>query len=310
MEHTDLIRSDRVRVHQATGYVLRSRGLRPVVDREVLAAGGGGVYSTTGDLARYVAGLLGMGAGEHGAVLGPDTLASMFEPHFQLDPRVPGMGLAFHLDVENGHRTVGHSGVVSGFLSQMVMAPDDSIGVVVLANTGGLDGRGAPEPLGIALIRHLLSLPDESFRTDVPTRPEPWGEVCGWYSPDPGPVTNLFVRAFMGAGAEVTVRRGQLMLRPLTPIPSMRRGLRLHPDDPDDPRVFRVDCSDSGKGTLRVVFSGPETGTAGRLVMDGMSFQKRPDVRNPRPWVNGMLAAGATTLAIRRGLHRRASAQR
>jgi hypothetical protein len=56
------------------------------------------------------------------------------------------------------------------------------------------------------------------------------------------------------------VHGGQLLLKPLTPIPAVRRGLRLY-----------------------------------------------PDVRSPRLWVNGVLAAGAAALAVRRGLHRQAS---
>jgi CubicO group peptidase (beta-lactamase class C family) len=55
MEHTDLIRSERVRAQLATGYVLRSRGLKEVADREVPTVGGGGMYSTTADITRYVA---------------------------------------------------------------------------------------------------------------------------------------------------------------------------------------------------------------------------------------------------------------
>jgi CubicO group peptidase (beta-lactamase class C family) len=92
MEHTDLIRSERVRPYLARGYVLRSRGLKPVADREVPTPGGGGMYSSTTDIARYVAALLRMGAGEYGPVLRPETVANMFRPHFQPDPRVPGMG--------------------------------------------------------------------------------------------------------------------------------------------------------------------------------------------------------------------------
>ncbi len=310
MQHTDLVRSERVRPRLAIGYVLRSRGLKPVADREVPTPGGGAVYSTTADMAHYVAALLGGGTGEHGSVLKPDTLASMFQPHFQPDPRVPGMGLGFEPGEESGHATIGKAGIVSGFLSAMVLAPDAGIGIVVLSNTGGLDGRGVSEPLAAALLRRLLGLPDAAIRADIPVRPESWSELCGWYSPDPGPVTNLFVRALMGAGAEVTVHDGHLMLKPLTPVPAMRRGLRLYPDDPDDPWVFRVEFPEYGK-SLRVVFSGgPEAGAAAtRLLLDLMSFQRRPDVRNPRPWMNGALAAGAATLAIRRGLHRRASAQ-
>jgi CubicO group peptidase (beta-lactamase class C family) len=308
MEHTDLVRSDRVRPNLATGYVLRSQGLREVSDRDVPALGAGAAYSTTADMARYVRALLNRGSNGHGSVLAPSTVTTMFEPHFQPDPRVPGMGLGFLLGAEDGHRTVGHDGIVSGFLSQMTIAPDDGVGIVVLGNTGGLDGRGAPDPLGAALLRRLLDLPDDPLRRDLPMHPESWGEICGWYSPDPGPVTNLFTRLFMGAGAEVSVRGGRLVLRPLTPIPAMRRGMRLHPGDRDDPFVFMVDFAGLGKGTMPVVFGGFGTdGSTRRLLLNGMSFRRRPDIRNPRPWVIGALAAGtfAVALAIRHR-HRRA----
>ena len=310
MDHTDLVRSERVRPRLATGYVLGSRGLRPVADREVVTPAACGLYATTADLARYVAALLSGGSGEHGPVLKPETLAWMFQPHFQLDPRAPGWGLGFELADEGGHRLARHSGVVSGFLSDMVLAPDAGIGVVVFANTGGLVAfAGAPEVLAPALLRRLLGLPDAAIRTDLPARPESWSELCGWYSPDPGPVTNLFVRAAIGAGYEVTVHGGHLLLKPLTPIPAMRRGLRLYPDDPDDPRVFRVDLSEAGKPPTRVVFSRDPAaeGAAMRLLMLGMCLRQRPAVGNPRPWLKGGLAAGAAALAIRRGLHRRAS---
>jgi CubicO group peptidase (beta-lactamase class C family) len=299
MEHTDLIRSERVKPYVATGYVLRSRGLKPVADREVPTSGGGGMYSSTPDIARCVAALLRMAADEHGSVLQPDTVATMFRPHFQPDPRVPGMGLAFELGEEGDHRTVGKTGILSGFHSAIALAPEEGIGVIVFGNTGGLDGRGAPEPLAAALLRRLLGLPDEVIRIDIAPRPEIWSDICGWYAPPPGPVTNLFSRALMGAGAEVVVHRGHLMLKPLTPIPGMRRGFRLYPDDPDDPWVFRVHVPDYGM-ELRVVFAGgPRGGAAARLLLDMMSFERRPDLLNPRPWVTGVAAAGVATLAIR-----------
>lgn len=92
MENSDLVRSERVRPRLATGYALRSRGLKAVADREMAIAGAGSVYSTTSDMARYVSALLGGGANERGSVLRPETLARMFEPHYQPDPRIPGMG--------------------------------------------------------------------------------------------------------------------------------------------------------------------------------------------------------------------------
>jgi CubicO group peptidase (beta-lactamase class C family) len=301
MSHTDLVRSERVGPQLATGYVLRSRGLTPVADREVPTPGGGGIYSAAADAACYIASLQRMYAGQQDLVLKPETVASMFQPHFQLDPRLPGMGLAFELGEESGHKTVGKTGIVSGFHSAIVLAPEDRIGVVVLTNTGGLDGRNATAALAAALLRRRLGLPDQAIRTDIPARPETWSEICGWYSPDPGPVTNLFTRALMGAGAEVTVRDGHLTLQPLHPIPAIRRGMRLHPDDPNDPRAFRVEMPDYGID-FRVVFSqSPEQGrTVTRLLTDTFSFQKRPDARNPRRLVTGALLAGAATIAVRR----------
>lgn len=45
MRHSDVVRSERVVSRLATGYELGSRGLRAVVDREMVTAGGGGAYS-------------------------------------------------------------------------------------------------------------------------------------------------------------------------------------------------------------------------------------------------------------------------
>jgi CubicO group peptidase (beta-lactamase class C family) len=67
MEHTDLIRSDRARHNLATGYVIRSHGLKAAGDREVATLAAGSVYSTTRDMARYITALLGGGANEHGS---------------------------------------------------------------------------------------------------------------------------------------------------------------------------------------------------------------------------------------------------
>lgn len=171
-------------------------------------------------------------------------------------------------------------------------------------NTGGLDNRGAAEPLATGLLRRLLELPDQAIGTGIPPRPaRDVGRLCGWYGPDPGPVTNMFFKALFGAGAEVTVRHGHLTMTPLTPVPVMRQGMRLHPDDPDDPLVFRSENPEYGM-TNRVVFR-PGSGdgrSAGRLLMDLFSLRKRPEARNPRRWVTGLVVTRAAALDAR---HRR-----
>lgn len=157
MEHTDLVRSERVCSGLASGYVLRSGGLKRVGDHEVPTPGGGGVYSTGADMARYLAALLDMDA--HRSVLKPETARSMFQPHFRPDPRIPGMGLAFEPSDEGGYHTVRKGGTLSGFLSAIALAPDQGMGVAVLTNTGGLDNRGAAEPLATGLLRRRWIFP-------------------------------------------------------------------------------------------------------------------------------------------------------
>jgi hypothetical protein len=154
------------------------------------------------------------------------------------------------------------------------------------------------------LLSHLLGVADEGLRTDVPHHPEVWGDLCGWYQLS-AKLTDARARSTIGAGVEVFVRRGQLMLRGLSPIPALYRGFALHPDDESDPYVFRIDLSDFGLGTARVVFSRePGMGTT-RVHSEllPLSLHKQAASKNPRLWISGALGALAlatTATAARR----------
>jgi CubicO group peptidase (beta-lactamase class C family) len=300
MEHTGFV-PDEAGSDVATGYKLGRHGPVAVVHREVPTPGGGGLYSTARDMARYLAALVGGGANEHGRVLAADTVAAMFRPHFRPDHRVPGMGLGFEPHVEHGRVLVCKGGTLAGFLSAVALVPEEQVGVVALTNTGWLDNRGTAEPLAAALVRRLIGLPDDPVRHDLAPRPDAWGQLCGWYAPDAGPVTNLFQRLTMGAGVEVAVHHGRLVMRPLTPIPAWRGEMELHPDDPDDARVFRVVMPDYGR-TDRVVFTDD---APPRLLLDVMSWEKRPDWRNPRRWATAVAGVGAVGAIARIGRSRR-----
>jgi CubicO group peptidase (beta-lactamase class C family) len=297
MADTDLVRSERVKSHLATGYDLRSDGARAVTDYEVVTVGGGAAYSTTRDMARYVEALLSGGANEHGSVLKPATMATMFEPHYQPDPRVPGNGLAFFRANLGGHLAVEYDGILPGFDSQIFLAPNDGVGVMAFA-TGARHAMHWLTPEVGGVLKHLLAVPDEVIRTDVPQHPEVWGDLCGWYwfsahLTDPA-------RFAIGAGVEVFVRRGQLMIRYLSPIPMLYKGFPLHPDDDTDPYVFRIDSSTFGIDTSRVVFSRePGMGTtAVHLDFGPLSFRKQPASKNPRLWTTGALGALAAATAV------------
>lgn len=270
MTHTDLVRSDRVSAGLATGYALRSGGPRPVGDRDLVTVGAGGLYSTTRDMARYLAALLDGGAG---SILRADTVAAMFAPHYRPDPRLPGMGLGFFRHDIGGHPVVEHDGLLPGFTSQLSVAPDDDLGVVAFTN--GAHGARAWLTTEIGgILRDVLGVLPSKIRTDVPHSPELWTDLCGWYS-FRGSARD--VQKWFIAGAKVSVRRGRLVLQALCPVPALARGLPLHPDDTEDPYVFRIDLSDLGIGTSRVVFSRSSEPrvTAFHLEFAPLSFDKR-----------------------------------
>jgi CubicO group peptidase (beta-lactamase class C family) len=310
MADTDLTRSERVRSRLATGYTLGRSSPKPVTDRQWVTAAASMIYSSPRDMARYLAALMGGGANEHGSILKPATLATMFEPQYQPDPRIPGIGLAFSRVSLGGHLAIEHEGILPGFNSQIFVAPDDGVGVMAFTNGARLAMMWLPAETG-RLLSHLIGVPDDVIRTDVPQHPEMWGDICGWY-PLSAPLTDMRMRAMLGLGAEVFVRRGQLMLRVLSPIPALYRGLVLHPDDETDPYVFRVDLSGWGITTAKVVFGREPVKGAMRVHLDLMPLflEKQPAIQNPRLWLKGAAAALAAATAATVVLRRRTRVQR
>ena len=258
MEDTDLVRSARIESGLATGYTMGRHGAKPATDREWIGAGAGGIYSTPRDMSRFVAALLEEGTNEHGRILDPPTLATMLGPHYQPDPRIAGVGLGFFRGEIAGHRVVSHDGILPGFNSALLLAPDDGIGL--LAFTNGSPGAFGWLPVELhTLLGRLLGVSDDVAPRDVPDRPEAWPGFCGRYVFPPR-ISDLRGRLMLGGGVEVFIGGGGLRARVLTPIPLLLRGLRLEPADEQDPDAFRLDLSSAGMSPLRVVFGRDRAG--------------------------------------------------
>ncbi|MGE5225468.1 MAG: serine hydrolase domain-containing protein [Planctomycetaceae bacterium] len=306
MDDTDLLRTPAVESRLATGYEMSRRGPKEVEPRQMVTAGAASVYSTPRDMARYVAAMLGGGSNEHGSVLKPETVAMMFAPQYQPDPLIAGMGLAFFRADLGGRPAVEHQGTLPGFHSQLFLSPDDGVGVIAFTNGSWRPDFWLPYEVS-GLLRRVLGIPEDPIRTDVPRRPETWPDLCGWYRVS-GPFTDLRVRAMAGAGAEVLVRGGQLILRMLTPVPTFYRGFPLLPEDPEDPYVFRVDLAEHGLGSMRVVFRQDEGRTTRmHLEVMPMTLHKGPDATNPRRWATGAAVGVAALAAGRRVVRARGS---
>lgn len=303
MHQSDYRLSERVSNHLAEGYALKRGKVTPVPYLDVVVKGAGAVLSSVNDMTRYMVALLNGGEQNHTAVLKPETLRMMMEPHYQIDNRLPAMGLSFWLGHIANHRIVHHSGGWPGFVSCMLLAPDDNLGVVLLSNTGSL----IIDRLTKDIVRLLLAVPDDAER--VPHRgilelPHMWSDVCGFYAPDEGLNTNARIWALLGGEVEVFVKDNHLSLRSLTG--PLWRGARLYPVDAKDPLVFRLSPDAHvlwppgfTDYPLDIVFKRNVTGQVDRLCAGFNALYKRPwnqSLRFKSLVVPGGLAGLAATM--------------
>jgi len=290
MEHSDFERTERVRERLAVGYRLARGRMRPVKDFEIVVGPAGSCFSTTADMARYVACLAGGGA----PLLRPQTLARMFEPQGEPDPAMPAMGLAFFLERAGGHRVAGHDGGWNGFVSALAVAPDDGIGAIAFTNT---NTAFAPHLLVERVLRTLLDVDDAA--PAVAQHPHSWPELTGLYKLARGVNTNLRWWPLIGGEVEIAVRNGELVARAPSPVPQLRKGVALRAVDPADP--LRLEARAEG-WVVPVVFERGEDGevvalrtasTRGGL----LRLHRRPRATSLRLWGRAGAGAGAAVTA-------------
>ena len=163
-------------------------------------------------MARYVSALLGGGAGEPARILQPETVGPDVQPHYQPDPRVPGVGLAFLRAELGGHPVVEHQGVLPGFDAQ-----SSSRRTTVWASLGFTNGAHHAvvwlrAELG-RLLSDLLGVPVDASAAMSRTTLR-CGPSCAGGTGRARSGTTLQAWALAGAGVEVAVRRGQLRCEP------------------------------------------------------------------------------------------------
>lgn len=285
MTDSDLRRTHPVRSRLATGYEIGRRGVRRVSERDMVTTGAASIYSTPRDMARYLGALLGGGRNTFGTILRPATLQTMFAPQYQPDPRIPGMGLGFFRTRVGSQIAVGHQGSHPGFHSQVLAVPEASRAVMMFTNGASQPDFWLPSEAS-RLLGLVLGETSDVAPMAVSHHPDLWEDLLGWYELS-ARLSDVRLRGMMGAGIEVFIKDGAPAMRFLTPIPELARGFALHPDDADDPFVFRIDLSDSGVDSMRVVFGQDPAGMTTRLHLDLMplTLHKRPAGTNPRRWV-------------------------
>ena len=165
-------------------------------------------------------------------LLKPETVADMFSPHYQVDGRVRQIGITFFLR-ENyfGHRIAEHPGAVPGFTAEMMLAPDDRIGILVLANSAGQ----APFQLAAGLARILFNYQEPAGRFEPDKKA--WPKLVGYYfSPEPDFLTDARFLTNSDGAYRIMVENGKLRFGTLAPGESYE----LEQVNQSDPYFYRI----------------------------------------------------------------------
>jgi CubicO group peptidase (beta-lactamase class C family) len=132
----------------------------------------GALCSTVGDLTTWTRALAS------GRVVRPDSYQQMTSPAALPSVYPMTWGYGVHVDTAGTHRVLGHSGGIYGFTGQLSHYPEDSLIVVVLANSSAAPtGRLAAD-----IARSLLGVPRMPVATrTLPTTVEERASLVGRY---------------------------------------------------------------------------------------------------------------------------------
>lgn len=131
----------------------------------------GSINASLEDMLAFIAANLDDGRRDGMQIMSPATVREMHtaqmlmpSPSMYPESSTDAYGLGWFVGTYRGRRLVHHGGNIDGFTARMVLAPDDGIGIVLLANQG--TSRWV-ELCGYAILDSLLG-PDEI----------PWADRC------------------------------------------------------------------------------------------------------------------------------------
>ena len=102
----------------------------------------GSLAASGADMARFMLAYLGKGELDGKRILRPETVALMHTSITRAMPDLNGVGLGFYQQDMNGHRAVGHGGDTNMFHSDLILLPDDGVGLYVSVNSPGRHDQG------------------------------------------------------------------------------------------------------------------------------------------------------------------------
>jgi CubicO group peptidase (beta-lactamase class C family) len=130
----------------------------------------GSMSTTATDMAKFMLAHLNGGALGEARILKPETAQLMHSRTLSPNPALSGGALGFYETWLNGRRAIGHGGDTVYFHTQMLLVPEENLGVFVSFNT---DNAGfASVDIARAVIKHVLpaDLPVVKVRSDAQQR--------------------------------------------------------------------------------------------------------------------------------------------
>jgi CubicO group peptidase (beta-lactamase class C family) len=245
-DHTEIIRD------RACGYEPRPgggwRGVTPMYDE----VGDGGVWTTTGDLAKWDASFYNQ------VVLGRDGIREMTTQAVLTSGETLSYALGLFIGTYHGHSVVSHGGVDPGYRAEMLRFPDEGVTVSVLANNSEYDA------LGLAHEIADLYLPPTKSPVKKPAPQVPALALGG----DMKGFLGRYLDSSIGRVREIVRVGGGIVLRsrgkdyPLTPISTLRF------EDPSDGTTVSFDVG--AGGVRRMVKSGAGQAPATSRLLPGV----------------------------------------
>jgi CubicO group peptidase (beta-lactamase class C family)/D-alanyl-D-alanine dipeptidase len=153
---------------------------------ELGIAPAGCMYTTLGDLSKFMSAMFAGGQGANGRFLKRETLEQMWTPQKDEKGNKTPYGIGFRISDLQGHRAIGHGGAIYGFATTLFALPDEKLGVVVVAtkdSVNAVTNRIANLALRMMLAaREGKALPQPEKTTPVPQ--ELARKLAGFYAND------------------------------------------------------------------------------------------------------------------------------
>jgi hypothetical protein len=260
MQHSDFLRSKRVRNFEAVGYAVKGKSLKPATYWQGIIKPAGMLYSNVEDMAKFAQMLLSGGDYKGRQILKKATLDECWIPQYSTHPHFKdshAIGLAFQLFLANGVKIVEHNGATSGFISAFTLIPTENISIIVFGNLDEIfrpDETLRVKNLVLWKLLGIQPLAEKSYQQPLPSN-----SPCfiGYYGPYPGPLTNTRVLQ-SGIDFKLTQKQDHLALKglfgkPITLYPTQDPLIYIHPLKPGDGvnnhREFAFETDENGQIT-------------------------------------------------------------